>query len=252
MKKYPKIKYPNDDKATGVFASGEVVVQEKLDGANFRFTHERNLDEEYHTPDSKRHIVFGSRNVQYKNVKDESKQFSKPIKHIRQNVDPVDIKILEDQYDSALTFFGEAMIPHTLSYDWESTPAFVGFDVYKESEERWLRQPEVRFVFGELGLSVAPVIAIVPAEDWDDYDVDTKIDSEFGDVKAEGLTFKNYDTQTFAKYVREDFKEKNKQTFGKSQKQQTSGAEKLSYQYITNSRIENKHTNLLTRVNGTH
>jgi len=37
MRKFPKLKYPNDPETDGVLA-GMVAVTEKLDGANFRFT----------------------------------------------------------------------------------------------------------------------------------------------------------------------------------------------------------------------
>jgi len=235
MRKYPKIRYPTDDEAEGVFASGDVIIQEKLDGGNFRFTHEDNLDEEYQTSD--RDIVFGSRNVEYKHLRDESNQFSHPMRYIRNAVDPSAMLDLQAEHGGALTFFGEAMVPHTLEYDWEETPGFVGFDVYHEANERWLTHAELERAFEAIGLPTTPVIDIVSAEAWDDYDLDVG-ESAFGEVTAEGVTFKNYDTQVFAKFVRDDFKEKNKKTFGASKKQQATGAEKLSYQYITNARIE--------------
>jgi hypothetical protein len=235
MHKYPKIRYPTDDEAEGVFAAGDIVIQEKLDGGNFRFTHEQNLDEEYQTAD--REIVFGSRNVEYKNIRDESKQFERPMNYIRSQVDPSDMLDLQEAHGGALTFFGEAMTPHTLEYNWDETPGFVGFDVYHEDGEYWLTRTELERAFDALGLPTTPVIDVVSAEAWDDYSVDVP-ESAYGSVEAEGLTFKNYDTQTFAKFVRDDFKEKNKKTFGASKSQQKSGAEKLSYGKITNARIE--------------
>lgn len=235
MRKYPKVKYPNDEDAKGVFASGDIVIQEKLDGANFRFTLEDNLDEEYHT--SERDIVFGSRNVIFKNQSDENKQFERSMEYIRDVVDPKIIREIQEKHNGSLTFFGESMTPHTLEYDWKNTPRFIGFDVYHEDDERWLTQANIERAFDELNLPTTPVIDIVSAKAWGDYSIEVG-ESAFGDVKAEGFTFKNYDTQTFAKFVRDDFKEKAKKTFGASKKQQKSGAEKLSYTYITNARIE--------------
>lgn len=233
MKKYPSIRYPNEPETDGVFASGDILIQEKLDGGNFRFTLERNLDEQFHTDD--RDIVFGSRNVIYKNPKDEKKQFAKPIEYIRDNADVEAMKELEHEYHAPLTFYGEAMVPHTLEYDWEDTPAFIGFDVRKADE--FLDYADMREAFDKIGLPIAPIVDIVSAEAWNNYSVDVD-QSAFGDVKAEGLTFKNYETQTFAKFVRDDFREKNKQTFGASKNQQERDEEKLSYQYITNARIK--------------
>lgn len=235
MRKYPKIRYPSDEESTGVFATGDIVIQEKIDASNFRFTHQRNLDQEYWSED--RDIAFGSRNVQFKNQRDENKQFAEIIEYVRETVDEADIRSLEEAHGGSLTFFGEAMNPHTLEYDWENSPAFIGFDVWNETDEYWLTHTEMERAFDRLGLETAPIIDIVSAEAWDSYSVDVP-ESEYGDVTAEGLTFKNYDTQTFSKFVREDFKEKSKQKFGKPKKHQATGAEKLSYQYITNARIE--------------
>lgn len=235
MIKYPKIKYPNNKASDGVFETGYITIQEKLDGGNFRFTHERNLDEEYQT--SQRNIVFGSRNVIYKNMRDERKQFAGPMDFIRETVNPRDILDLERRHGGAMTFFGEAMTPHTLEYDRENTPLFIGFDVYHEDDERFLSRQEIERSYDILGLPTTPVIDVVSAANWSDYSVEVT-DSAFGDVEAEGLVFKNYETQTFSKFVREDFKEKAKKTFGKSKKQQTTDAERLSYQYITNARIK--------------
>lgn len=235
MKKYPKLKYPNDDKSAGVFAKGDIVIQEKLDGGNFRFMLERNLEKDYWT--KHRDIVFGSRNVAYKNPRDESKQFGRQIDYIREQVDTQYLHDLEKMHDSGLVFFGEAMEPHTLDYDWNNTPAFIGFDVWHIEDERWLHYTDMKRAFEHIDLEIVPMLDIVTAEAWDEYSVEVQ-QSKFGDVEAEGLTFKNYDTQTFSKFVREDFKEKNKKRFGKSKKNQSTGAEKLSYQYITNARIE--------------
>lgn len=235
MRKYPKVKYPNDEDAKGVFASGDIVIQEKLDGANFRFTLEDNLDEQFHT--DSRDIVFGSRNVIFKNQRDENKQFERPMEYIRDVVESEYIRDVQDWHNGSLTFFGESMTPHTLEYDWENAPAFIGFDVYHEDDERWLNHTELERAFEHLGLETTPVLDIVSAEAWADYSIDVP-ESAYGDVEAEGLTFKNYDTQTFAKFVRDDFKEKNKKTFGGPADNEASGAEKLSYNYITNARIE--------------
>jgi len=234
MRKYPKLRYTNHEDSKPLFEEGEIVVQEKVDGSNFRFTLEENLDERFHVEG--RDVVFGSRNVEYKSPTDQSKQFGVPISYIRNAVDRNDMLSLQDTFAGKLTFFGEAMLPHTLSYNFDDVPAFVGFDVYNESTRKWLKREHVERAFYELGLDVAPTLDTVPAKEFDDYEIVVP-ESTYGDVKAEGLAFKNYETQTFAKYVRPEFKEKNARTFGKPKKHQETGAEKCSYQYITNARI---------------
>ena len=236
MRKYPKIKYPNDTKARDTFyGDGEIIVQEKLDGGNFRFTLEHNLAEEYQTDG--RDIVFGSRNVIYKNQRDERTQFSKPIEYVRQNVNVSRLREFEEEFGTGLTLYGEAMVPHTLEYDWSDTSPFLGFDIRRQDNGDFLRRTEMERIFEQIGLDIAAIVDIVSAKSWDEYSLDVG-QSEYGDIEVEGYVFKNYDTQTFAKFVREDFKETNKKTFGASESQQQTDEERMSYQYITNARIE--------------
>jgi hypothetical protein len=56
--------------------------------------------------------------------------------------------------------------------------------------------------------------------------------------QAEGVVFKNYDKQIFAKYVRKKFKEINKRAFGSSKKFANDDSEKIVAIYCTNARID--------------
>jgi hypothetical protein len=56
--------------------------------------------------------------------------------------------------------------------------------------------------------------------------------------QAEGVVFKNYDKQIFAKYVRKKFKEVNKRAFGGSKKFANDDSEKIVAIYCTNARID--------------
>lgn len=234
MKRYPKLRYPGEPETEGLFADGTVYAQEKLDGANFRFMLEEHLDEQFHTED--RDFVFGSRNVVYKNGKDESKQFSHAIEYVRENIEPSWIQLLEAGVDQPIVLFGEAMHPHTLEYDWDAAPSVVLFDVWQVEDEEWLHPEKVAVACQMMEFPHAPIVEKIDCEDLDGYEFEAPR-SAFGDVKAEGLALKNPDTGVRGKWVREDFKEKAKETFGKSKGQQESGAERLSYQYITNQRI---------------
>lgn len=236
MKKYPSLKYPDNKASRGLFADGAVIVQEKLDGANFRLMREAHLDEQYYADG--RTLVFGSRNVQFKNVKDENKQFAHAMEFVRERVSDADIETVEQVVGGPVTIFGEAMHPHTLEYDFDNIPSVVGFDIWDHNSGEFLDPANAKhFIEDTLGLPFSPILDTVPVEEWDDYSVQVP-QSAYGDVRAEGLVLKNPTTNTYSKMVRQDFKEKHKETFGKGKKQQESGAEKLSYQYIPNSRIE--------------
>lgn len=235
MKKYPSLNYPDDPETDGVFAEGEIVIEEKIDCANARLCLEDNLDEEYQT--DWRDIVYGSRNVAYKNPEDESKQFGETIDYIREVIDVDTVRSIQDEF-GPLTFFGESMEnPHTITeYRFDEIPLFIGFDIWQHDEHRFLPREEMEHIFERIGLETVPVIDIVRAEAWDDYEFEVP-ESEYGDVQAEGVVFKNHSTETYAKFVREDFKERNKKSFNSKPKESTD-AIKLSRSYITNARIE--------------
>lgn len=221
MKKYPSLNYPGDQGTEGLFSHGEIIIQEKLDGANFRVTHNDGT------------LQFGSRNV----VGDlDDGQFGAPMEYVRDRVDPQDANHFEIEYGQSLVFFGEAMIPHTLSYNWEQTPDLVGFDVWLSDYETFLPPEEARACFNRLGIPYAPVLDRVDADEWSDYDF-TVPKSEYGSVEAEGVVFKNPETGVRAKYVREDFKEKNKEAFGASKKKDLSDTELFVEEYFPPARV---------------
>lgn len=222
MKKYPSLNYPGDKGTEGLFSDGQIFIQEKLDGANFRF---------HVTGDGE--LEFGSRNV----VGDlDSGQFGESMQFIRDRVDPEYVRELEDSHPERYVFYGEAMIPHTLSYDWEQTPAFIGFDVWCKNGGYWMHPEEAQDTFYDIGLPDAPIIDMVFAEGWDDYNFEVP-QSEYGDVEAEGVVFKNPEMGVRAKHVRDDFKEKNKQTFGASKKKDLTDTELFVEEYFPPARV---------------
>jgi len=248
MKKYPKLSYPNDTETNGIFDDGTVYITEKLDGGNGRFTLERNIEDEYHTDE--RDIVFGSRNVVYKNKSDETKQFADPMQYVRENVFLDQLRHYDEEY-GGLVIFGEFMEPHTIQeYDWDKWKGtFVGFDVWSIEESRFLPPKNTYTIFDAIGIPTAPLLAEVDVDDWNDGQTQFHTDdgewpedeswcptSAFGDVKAEGLVLKNPTTDVYAKLVRSSFKETNDKTFN-SKPSEPSGHEKLLYNYVTNARI---------------
>lgn len=234
MEKYPKIKRLGDPKTRGVLESGTTVtVQEKMDGANFRFMREEHLDEQYHTDD--RSLVFGSRNVVYKNEKDTDSNFTHAIEHTREKVSEKAIQMAEEAM-GPLVFFAEAMHPHTLEYDWETIPNVLGFDVWVVDEQRFLGPQETVDTFLHIGLAPAPIIEECPADEIDaDYEIP---DSTYRDGTAEGVVFKNRDTQTYAKLRAEEFLEKHRGPSPDEGPHDPDGVGQLISTYVTSHRIE--------------
>ncbi len=236
MKRYPSLKYLDDPETDGLFAKGEITITEKIDCANSRFCLEENLDEQFHT--EQRDIVYGSRNVVYKNPDDESNQFGETIEYVRETVDIDELRSIQNDLGE-LTLFGESMEnPHTITeYRFDELPLFIGFDIWQHEESQFLPREEMERVFDRIGLETVPVIDIVRAEAWDQYEFEVP-ESEYGDVKAEGVVLKNHDTDVYGKFVREDFQERNKKAFNQKPSGETPDAIKCSRTYITNARIE--------------
>jgi hypothetical protein len=110
-------------------------------------------------------------------------------------------------------------------------------------------------MFKSLGLQVVPLVSIEecikPSVINDDIvPVSAYAPTLFPDMKAEGVVFKNYEKQIFAKYVRDEFRERNAHAFGRSpkyNKHEDTNDSEFIFKYCTNARIEKiimKHINL--------
>jgi len=242
MKKFPKVKSIGHRNNSGMLKEGEIIIKEKLDGANFRFTVNK-VDGEYK-------LFFGSRNVVYK-IGDEpdyeenvDSRFKAAIKHVRDNVDP---ERVADVFGTQYTFFGENMVKHSLEYDWDNTPQFIGFDIYNHDTEEYLSTESAYSFFNSLGLETAPIIARMDSENFDPEEFDPAQESEYRDGAGEGVVIINTDMEendrsgfsTRAKMVTEEFEEKHDQTSDSNhQDQQPDGHTKIANKYATDARIK--------------
>lgn len=193
MKKFPKIKRLGDSTNEGILSteSDHLWVQEKLDGGNFRFTFDRENQE----------LVFGSRNVEYDTPEKIDDSFQHVIDHVRSVVDLEIVSEIDERWGD-LTFFGEAMHPHTIDYDWDNTPSFIGFAIYSTEDGSFLPISRIEEIFSQLNLRYATR-----------HDVDIVRNgfdcpqSEYCDGPAEGVVVTNDLTGQKAKIRGEKFKE---------------------------------------------
>lgn len=195
MKKYPKIPRAGE-KNTEQLLGKSVTVVEKLDGANFRFTHSKNVDGV-----EEDRLVFGSRNVIYKNEKDTDKNFEHAVEYVRDKLSPEQFIEDVERDDDQLTIYGEAMHPHTLEYDWDNTPNFLVFDVYSESDG-WLRWPDIKRVADRAGFETVP--ELVSGNTYESFEnLPTEFESEYGARVPEGVVIRGHGHR--AKYRTEEF-----------------------------------------------
>lgn len=219
--KYPKIRQLGHDENSGIL-DGNIIIEEKFDGANGRV---------YVGKDN---IIFGSRARELELTGE--KQFTRFINYVNEklNANPDVLKDIYNKYGSII-LFGENCIRHTIGYDFERIPPFLGFDVYVVSTKTFLDREDKVCIFNNLGLE--PIKLLYDGK----YTNESLLEipkSSYYNGKSEGVVIKNFEKQLFAKIVDEKFKEKNRETFGGSKKFAIDGNEYFIAVYCTNARIE--------------
>jgi len=219
--KYPKIKRLGHEETKGIW-DGKVIVEEKIDGANFRFAYD---------PISGR-AIWGTRNVSYATVPEERwpKRFEKQWRWVLEH---------RDSLRPGYIYFAEAVIPHTIQYDWNRFPApLIGFDVWDIKEERFVPYPKNKEMFEGIGLPFVPVVEVLNGKPSVEEFEKLVPKSQFYDGTAEGVVLKNYDNGIFAKILSEKFIEANRLVFGKSKKEIKDETEKWFEYLFSPRRIE--------------
>ncbi len=229
MMKYPKIKVLGDKENKDMFIDDTdiITVQEKIDGANFRFQLTDNG------------LIFGSRTQELVGCTEENKQWGRCIAYLQQ--------ILGKQHRSEMykyIFYGECCTPHSTPYDWQLIPPFLGFDIYDTEQKQFLPWSIVSELYNELGLITVPTIVEMSVQELSARGYLMQVDdaivpiSKYYNGQAEGIVFKNYEKQIFAKYVTAKHKEAATKIFGGSKKWATDDTGKMVAQYCTNGRID--------------
>lgn len=176
MKKFPTI--PRIANAQPeLLNGGHLWLQEKVDGANFRFSVAESGQ-----------IVFGDRSRAYHD--EPPAPYRHVVRHIRENFDREAFRSVTDDPEG-FVFFGEAMHHHTIKYDWERTPSFLGFDIWSEEREAFFSLDETERAFSRLNIDpINTVKKEVRAVDFnsDAYEIPR---SAWYDGPAEGIVVKN-------------------------------------------------------------
>lgn len=233
MRKFPKLRYPNHPDTDGLMA-GEVVVTEKLDGANFRFTW-----------DDDGELRVGTRNhTHHADGRMVPKAFQHAINYIREQMDGWAV---DKGWPTETTLFGEAMHLHSLEYEdveynnpssgsphfGEGYPSVVLFDAWQDG--KWMHWDQFESLVKSTPFESTKVLERGNAED---LTFDYPDESMFGGM-AEGIVARRVDGTVRAKKVTEDFKETNAAAFNDASKAQTDAGEFVAT-YITDARIEKR------------
>lgn len=192
-------------------------VTEKVDGANFSFY-----------VDCDGSLVFRSRNRELLDGLETGKGWTRCV------------EFLTDVHGKTpflpdFIYFGECMTKHTIFYG--ETHAFIGFAVMDANSEEYIGNWNDHY--NERNIPHVPISYLMGNEIMDYVKEHLDDKSEYGttDATQEGLVFKCYKTQEFVKYVREQFKEDNRDAFrGKLSPEDDTG--KIVLRFCTHGRIE--------------
>lgn len=227
MKQFPSI--PRVANAPdGLFEEGHLWILEKVDGATVRFQlRESGL------------LRFGDRNAVYDDPAAVPDPYQHAVRHVRDRLDRAALREAVDDVESVV-FFGEATHHHTIDYDWNRTPSFLGFDVWSADRGEFRPPDAVYGIFEHLNLR--PVTAVereLPARDFDPERY-TVPGSAWYDGPAEGVIVRNKRGGR-AKLLHPDFREVDETV------PVDAPAEQLATRYATERRFEKLATRLENR-----
>jgi len=142
MKSYPTI--PRVANAPEELFEGHLWLLEKVDGAQLRFQLQ-----------GSGLIRFGTRERVFDDPTELPLAYQHAVRHVRERLDRDALRQAVDDV-TGVTFFGVSTHRHTVEYDWERLPPFLGIDVH--TSEQFLPPDRAEGIFERLGLE--PVNAV--------------------------------------------------------------------------------------------
>ena len=234
--KYPKIKiFGERDNEHLLSVKDDVIyIEEKIDGANFRFYIKNGA------------VIYGSRTQEYLHSSDAEKIFVRAIDQVTKLVTESFLKKYEGH-----VFYIENCVPHSLIYNKSKIPVVLGIDIMNPKHLIVDYETKVK-IFNDLKMEIVPLVKTILAGEIkeSDFENDNIVPmSQFVDKKAEGIVLKNYKRQIFAKYVADQFREVHKETFGIRKRFAENDNELFTSIYATNARIDKWILKLLDQGN---
>ncbi|MGN1415784.1 MAG: RNA ligase family protein [Oscillospiraceae bacterium] len=171
-KKYLDIERFTNDLAFGFSAGDDIVIEEKIDGANASFLYDEASDS----------IVAFSRNYQIDGEND--------LRGFWGWTQSLDKELVKRVIGSSKKVFGEWLVPHTVQYPEECYQKFYCFDVWDIEHNKYLTQNEAMEIAEALGLTFVPVFYSGKFTSWktiQEYVGKTAL----GGAEGEGIVVKN-------------------------------------------------------------
>lgn len=161
-----------------LFADGHLWVQELVDGVSFRF---RVLESGL--------LQFGDADAVF-DPGTVPLRLRSAARDVREHLDREALRAASEDVESVV-FFGVAVEPRRVDYDWAATPAFVGTDVWQGADGGFLPPDAVERVYVRLGLTPVPTVEkeVRPRDvDPERYDVP---ESRWATQSAAGVVFRD-------------------------------------------------------------
>ena len=198
-KKFMDIERIKEGITDGFEAGDEIVIQEKIDGANAAIRYDFETDT----------IVAQSR----KNILN----ISNNLRGFYEWTQTLDKELVASGLGEDIVLFGEWLVPHTVKYPDEKYNQFYVYDAYNIKSEKYLPQCTVEAIADVLNLNYIPVFYSGEFQSWEhcySFVGKTEMGGEYGEgivIKNQTkLNDKNSRTPYYLKIVGEKFQEVHK------------------------------------------
>lgn len=273
MKVYPKTpRYDHPAAPPSMFDADDLTLVEKFDGSSFRFTlYDERYSDAYpelvvRAADGDGSLVFGTRRAIRGSHRDPLTEIDgalhRAVRTLRNGVDTEVLRTVHESYDCPLVVYAENLVYSTLDYGYteRALPALVGFDVlpysaietmtppgnpYEETFDGFLSWETALEIFERIRVDTASTSeSFVPATmlerpsggfDPETYTFPTS--SLATDVRVEGVVARSDEHSYRVKLVRDEFRELNREQFGRQPEDVESGAEYVVAAFCTPARI---------------
>lgn len=158
--------------AEGFEVGDDIVIQEKIDGANFSIRYDKD-DNSIKAFSRKREL-----------------DFSNNLRGAWEWSQKLSVDLVKSVLGDNLILFGEWLVHHTVRYPGDKYQKAYFYDVYDTETEEYLTQDKVEKIINDLGLTYVPVFYIGKFISWDhvkSYIGKTEMGGEYG----EGIVVKN-------------------------------------------------------------
>ena len=172
QKKYMDIERLKDKYADGFQKGDYIIVQEKIDGANFSIRYDEETDS----------VKAFSRS--------KTLDFGNNLRGAWEWSQKLDKNAVKDVLGSKLVLFGEWLVHHTILYPEDKYQNAYFYDVYDIDAEKYLEQSKVEDIVNQLGLIYVPVFYKGEFESWEHLKQFVG-KTELGGDGGEGIVVKN-------------------------------------------------------------